>query len=372
MKRLLFLIALLLVGCINNYYVTPSPTAGPSPTPYQDTAPEASLTAVSTSGVATQEPGPTITVPTTTPVPTATPTPTAIPGPVENLLQCWGFECGWQYDTRHPTGGLKVPLGWTAFWQVSVPAKWETSPPSDRFCGGFIPAVETEAHRTHVHEGMFSGRVIEDGDNCPAGLYQTIKATPGASYVFSGYVFNWSTNHAQVDTPSTSYIRSFVGIDPTGGDNWQAASIVWSKEESARDAFAYLEVEARAQGDHITVFLLSIPNFAVARSDSFWDDLSVVQSAGPSIIEVPPHVDAGRKDLLGYYTPANRLNIRRAPVTDPANVWGTLSGGYPQRVVAMITTGSGDLWLCITDDCSLVVAWWVGKSEYGTLILDSK
>jgi hypothetical protein len=303
-----------LAGCITQY-ITATPTTGALPTA------EATATFATTSGPSVE---PTITVP------TATPSPAPTRPPVANELLCWGFECGWQYDTRHPAGGLKVPLAWKAFWSDSVPDSWNGGiPAGDRFCDGFIPAVELEFHASHVHEGASSARVIEAGTNCPAGMYQVIDGlSESSTYILSGFVFNWSTDKPVVDSPSTSYIRSWIGIDPTGGTDPWAAGVKWSAEESAQDHFAYLEVKAKAEGSSMTVFLLSIPNYAVARSDSFWDDLSLLEIAGPqsalieptatpTIIETTPWPFP---DQLGTIVYDTITNLR---ICDDA-LWGTL------------------------------------------------
>ncbi len=332
MRRLIVLFVLLLSGCIT-VYVTATPTGVQNPTndslPARATPTGGPLPTAEATATLAATPGPTVTIPT----PTPSPLPTR--PPVANELLCRGFECGWQYDSRSATGSLKVPLAWKAFWSASVPdacpngaqnqtndsnqpCSWSGGiPAGDRFCGGFMPAVELEFHASHVHEGASSARVIEAGTNCPAGLYQVIDGlSAGSTYILSGFVFNWSTDKPVVDSPSTSYVRSWIGIDPAGGTDPWAASVKWSAEESAQDHFAYLEVKAKAESSKITVFLLSIPNYAVARSDSFWDDLSLLEIAGPqsalieptatpSIIEVTPWPFPDQLGTIVYDTVTN-------------------------------------------------------------------
>lgn len=287
MKRLLLiaLLAFILAACGPVVIVV-------TPTPELATPTESTLTveASATAEASSASPGPTATMETSatlTPTALSTPTPSPTPAPTikpaDNLLLCWGFECGWRYQADDPNGGLKVPLTWTAFWRNSVPQAWGAGiPDSQRLCNGFLPAVELQQHPANVKEGAYSARVIEAGRNCPAGLYQQVDAvTPGATYLASAYLWNWSTDNPVVDSPSTSWTRSWIGVDPMGGTDPFAASVAWSAEESARDRFAYLEVKAKAQGTRLTVFLLSIPNYAVARSDSFWDITGLLELAPP-------------------------------------------------------------------------------------------
>lgn len=282
MKRLLIVVlVLLLAGCVT--IVEP-----PDVTPTGEPEPSATATDVGTpepTGSATPTlSSPTITMP---PADTATASPTPVPTvlPAENLALCWGFECPWRYQANDAS--LKVPLAWTAFYG-QVPARLDVAELQPRQCDGFKPAVELEGHRTHTVEAMFSARVIQAYRACAAGLYQTVEVKTGYTYLISAMLFNWSTDSPVVDSPSSSYIRSWVGVDPAGGTDYTAASVVWSNEESARDHFAYIDAKVKATGGKLTVFLLSVPNFAVARSDSFWDLVAVMEVGSPVLITPTP------------------------------------------------------------------------------------
>jgi hypothetical protein len=66
-----------------------------------------------------------------------------------------------------------------------------------------------------------------------------------------------------------------VGIDPTGGTNPQAASVVWGKKINSFDYWSQAIVTAtRATAGTITVFAKCAPRFDFARvnNDCFFDD----------------------------------------------------------------------------------------------------
>jgi len=180
-----------------------------------------------------------------------------------NLVKNPGFETG-AWDT----GGF----GW-------VPNNWEP------WYGPERPDYELETHSTHVHSGTYSARYHTAYQIHDAGLMQQITVTPGAKYRLTAYVLGWSTESPVVDTPSTSTMELFVGIDPTGTRN-RGGSTVWASTRTL-DKIVELTVEAVAQGSTITIFLRSRPDWPVARNDVFWDDVSVVQIEGSSATAQP-------------------------------------------------------------------------------------
>jgi LysM repeat protein len=128
----------------------------------------------------------------------------------------------------------------------------------------------------------FTAYEIHDG-----GLRQVVAATPGTKYRFTIWGFSWTTENPVVDTPSTSQQMMRVGIDPTGGTDGNAASVVWGAETWTNDQFIQLSVEAVATGSKITVFTRTKANWCVARNDSFWDAGSLV-AIGQGPTPVPP------------------------------------------------------------------------------------
>jgi hypothetical protein len=265
---------------------TPTPTNTPTPTATQTPTPTATPTPTNTpTATATRTPTPTRTLtptntPTNTPTFTITPitTPantkipsTAAPAPTkapvtsappaltpvtgENVLNNPGFEGG----TTKVTGDLTVPVGWQA---------WSG-------CSAGIHS-ELEAHPPHVRQGTFSARVWQSYNTCTIGFYQQVSVTSGKDYLLTAYGLSWSTGNPVVGSPSTARINMRVGIDPNGGTDPNASSIVWSDVKAPMDVYDAFTVVATARSGTITVILRSVPEYGMARNDSFWDDTSLL------------------------------------------------------------------------------------------------
>lgn len=336
----------------------------------------------------TPEECPVCVCPTSTEPPTASPTATVTPGtpeptpiPLPNLLLNAGFESG----TYQASPDLFVPLGWKA---------WSSCPAGDVHS-------ELESHPPHVHGGTYAARVWQSFKTCQMGLYQKVDALPGATYQLMGYGFSWSTSNPVVDTPSEAYVKAWVGIDPLGGIDPFAVSVVWSDENAARDVYGEFQVTAMAQHTRITVFLRSKPDWGLARSDTFWDDLALYEAAlppadatpwptvTPAIMEVTPLggesvLAAADKmeDIRGTYTPKGVMNVRLCAVAGVGcQIVSALDAGEPVEVYGRVTVyPSGDVWLCLDESmniygqdvgsqCGRVVAYKLGATVFGELIL---
>lgn len=197
---------------------------------------------------------------TLSPSATASPAPTLPPG--VNLLINPGFEGG-IYQTSPE---LIVPLGWHV---------WSDCPP------GALHA-ELEAHPPHVRSGSFSARLWQSYRTCRMVLWQRLEVLPGALYELAGWGFSWSTSNPVVGTPSEAYVKAWAGIDPEGGTNPESPSVLWGPENAARDVYGFFAAAAWARGPYLTVFLCSKPDWGLARSDTFWDDVALYEISLPT------------------------------------------------------------------------------------------
>jgi len=106
------------------------------------------------------------------------------------------------------------------------------------------------------------------------GVYQQVSGiTPGAELRFSIYSYTWSSKFDDVnvsDEPGDVAVR--VGIDPTGGTDPFAASVVYSDAQVFYDAFRQYSVTAKAQASTITVFVRSTIGEPVQGSYIYLDD----------------------------------------------------------------------------------------------------
>jgi hypothetical protein len=106
--------------------------------------------------------------------------------------------------------------------------------------------------------------------------------------------------------------------------------------------------------------------------------LAPTETATPTIIEIPVPTPGEVWDILGSYTPFNRLNIRSCARTDCDRV-GLLQAGAPVDVYGMVVV-AGDVWLCLDvsytqggvylgSQCGQLVAYQIDGHVYGELQL---
>jgi putative sterol carrier protein len=106
-------------------------------------------------------------------------------------------------------------------------------------------------HDYHIH-GHHS-QVITSRYQFDLALCQTIAAQPGREYTFSGSLVTYykGSNPPAVDNK----IFKTIGIDPTGGRDWRAASVLWGERNGQDNVWRYPTLKVKAQAAAITVFI---------------------------------------------------------------------------------------------------------------------
>jgi hypothetical protein len=144
-----------------------------------------------------------------------------------NLAANCGFDVfvdRWNGEKR-----LQVPDAWWYFVLEGDP--------------DFRPAEDT-------YWGAPSLCILSDGMNFSAGIYQQVKVTPGVVYQTD---IGWAAARCNFQTCGNMERR--LGLDPNGGTDPRAPSVVWSRTESGGDKWPDLTVSARATGPVMTVFV---------------------------------------------------------------------------------------------------------------------
>jgi hypothetical protein len=252
-----------------------------------------------------------ITPPTLTPSPTATQTPTPSPTPV--WIECGDFECA--FHIQDGIGEVQVPEGWRAWWMepdcppgvadcYNLPCMpWEPGcyvqcplncTNKDRHgnlkncidvdygCWWARPEFRDTADPNRVFSLLKAQKYFSFGRMSQAGLYQQIHGIPIGSLVqFSLWVEGWQCrNYADCCKSGKPCVSDFpyamnfqVGIDPTGGTDPTAPSVIWSPASESFDHWSELFVSAVALSDTITVFTGSQFAFDWARinNDGYLD-----------------------------------------------------------------------------------------------------
>lgn len=136
------------------------------------------------------------------------------------------YNCGFDVFVDRTWNGkrLQVPDGW---WYFILSGDLEYRPADDTYWGA--PSLW----------------LLSDGVPFVAGIYQQVKVTPGV-------VYQTDIGWAAVTKPD---FERRLGLDPTGGTDPLASTVIWSRSEWGMDKWPDLTVSARATGPTMTVFV---------------------------------------------------------------------------------------------------------------------
>lgn len=211
-----------------------------------------------------------------------------------NLLVNPSFEG--QYSAYIPSNGHPdCPAGicntaqmapdWVPWWRSHNPADpdWIIRMPE------WKPADPQFTNPPRVRTGEAAQQYFTFFSTHEAGFYQQVAVTAGESYCFSIWGHSWSADDDDdaYSGPDDGILLQKIGIDPTGGTDWQSANIVWSEARTQYDEYGLFEVVAEAQANTITVYVYSQPAFAVKHNDVYWDD-AALQATTPAVTIGPP------------------------------------------------------------------------------------
>lgn len=194
-----------------------------------------------------------------------------------NLLQNPSFEG--EYSAYVPPGGhpdcpsgicqtVQMADGWTPYWLSPT----ETDDPDIH--NPEYKRAETGLEPPRVHDGNYAQQYFTAFSTHEAGFYQRVAVTPGQLYCFSIWTHAWS---APWDDPISlpDHLEQKLGIDPTGGTDWQSATVFWGGRFQQYDEYGLYSLVTEAQADHITVFTWSRAIHPVRHNDVYWDQASL-------------------------------------------------------------------------------------------------
>jgi hypothetical protein len=200
----------------------------------------------------------------------------------DNLLDNPSFEG--TYSAYVPPGGhpdcpsgvcqtAQMAPGWTPFWRSHDPA----DPGYIYKMPEYKPATTAFSDPPRVRSGEKAQQYFTFFATHQAGFYQRVAVQSGAAYCFQIWGHSWS---AQDDDdaysgPEDGELYQQVGIDPWGGVDWRSPNVVWGPARIQYDAYGLFSVCGQATSDHLTVFVLSEPLWAVKHNDVYWDDASL-------------------------------------------------------------------------------------------------
>jgi hypothetical protein len=196
----------------------------------------------------------------------------AVPGHPD--CQTWFDDQPNQYCER-----AKIADNWHPYWLDTPRTEpWMNIQPE------YVPSLPQEMP-PRVRSGEKSQHYFSFWSTHEGGMYQQIPALVNGRYCFSSWGQAWSSRKTLPgflsDPNDHGELFQRVGIDPTGGTDWQSPNVVWGDMRMQYDEFGLFSVEAVAQAETITVFAWSRPNIPVKHNDVYWDDATatLLQSA---------------------------------------------------------------------------------------------
>jgi len=208
---------------------TPDPNATPTPV----VTPTLVITATTTAESA-QTPIPAEEAAAAAPPATPSPLPTV---PLAEPLQggAWDFEDGFE-TWRNPHGDTcpagNLAKGWTAFTT------------RDRYGSACLNQTNWQAN---VYSGHNAQEITFAYVGIEAGIFKTAATIPGHRYTIEAYMRREF---------SPAKVAMSLGVDLSGGGDWQATSVQWFPwNEDVDDAWGKTSVTIKANGDKMTIFL---------------------------------------------------------------------------------------------------------------------
>jgi LysM repeat protein len=221
-----------------------------------------------------------------------------------NLLVNPGFEgIGKPIDNTQPNpdnwtrvtytgaqyGEIYTPDGWVTWWNE----EGEFKRPECKVIPNEAPFNQDP---NRIYQGYYSGMCFTFFGKQDAGYYQVVRNIPAGSVVEgSFYAHAWSCGE---DNPPLScgdpYAFYFqVGIDPNGGTNPYAASIVWSAPTYQYDTYGLVgPVQATVgQSGAATLFIKALGKWSIKHNDAYMDSAAlrmVTPAETPTPTPEPP------------------------------------------------------------------------------------
>ena len=236
----------------------------------------------------------------------------------QNLLKNGGFEADWGEENSHRC--LVIPEGAGSYERdignVFTPPEWVTWFHHDP--GTWDQPEVRDAWGQHdqrrAHGGQKGILLFTFSRRHDAGFLQQVQVTPGTQLRLTAWAHAWS-NHRdpayrerfphpddgrwsegpgydagfclEGEAPDDNWrnFTFYVGIDPTGGTNPLADTVVWGRGAHIYNEYAQVPaVEATTQANTVTVFLRSKTLWPFKHNDAYWDDAELVVVDGDGVM----------------------------------------------------------------------------------------
>jgi len=227
-----------------------------------------------------------------------------------NILLNPGFEDGF---SDRGAGEVSVANGWNPWYQDGPKqAEGYNRRPE------YKPEDASRFGTRRIHSGNWAQKQFNTFSTHNAGVFQQVQVAVGSRLTFSIWVQVWSSQNSNPDTvKDPGNYRVSIGIDPTGGTNGLASSVVWSEPRMEYNTWMQLEVQSVAKAGTVTVFTRGNPEFRNQFNDSYWDDaclVAVAPTARPTAVPT--------KTAIPSVTPTSVPLPTETPTLTPTPVTG--------------------------------------------------
>ncbi len=215
-----------------------------------------------------------------------------VPG-VPNRLTNADFECdtGGYYEAQNSRGKtILIPNQWTLSSNGDIPDMKSARVWVVKSCD---TSSTKHVEKISGYDSFFVASLDIETPPTPGkpfdvSIYQQVPSITGTTYSLSGWqltLCGGSNTVPKNDCPSGYYMAKMLGIDPTGGTEPNAASVVWGENRNnfvdannQRIGWSNVRTSAVAQGDQITIFARINSPFQWHGNHGFMDALSLVKA----------------------------------------------------------------------------------------------
>lgn len=227
--------------------------------------------------------------------------------PVAPVLANADFECaiGYVEDVNGIGQTIRIPQAWRYRTLTGAPQANSARIQYTGSCDG-------SGHVERISgEDSFSLRA-QDMETPPAPgkpfdgiLYQQVSVVPGADYSLSGWALTLCGGSAvPTDCPEDVYMSKMLGLDPTGGMDPEAESVLWVENrrnfvssDNRRVGWQNLSLAVAADSVTMTVYARISSPFQWHGNHGFIDALSLIRAPTARLEPLPPVAQGGAVTL---------------------------------------------------------------------------
>ncbi len=233
------------------------------------------------------------------------PMPTDDPAPMANHLLNAEFECGdgGYYEGVSGRGDrILIPNQWLLVSKLITPYVYSTNLlASNDVCVENFGGEKIGGQDSFVVYSLEIEWSPEPGKPFDVSLVQQVPVVSGTAYSLSGWMVSFcgGSFSAPNDCPADKYIAKILGIDPLGGLDPDAPSLVYAEDRRnfvepdgvTKIGWANLRTVAVAQAPTMTVFARMNSPFQHHGNYGHMDSLSLVQAPTATLTAVTDTVD---------------------------------------------------------------------------------